>query len=341
MVQANVPTHTPQKKSKKGLIIVGCVELAVIVALVAVLIVNHYNDNSSLKQASIQTEENFSQIDKDSSVVSGQKVNIMDEKSISEESQINKNETSNTDDSQKIKNRIEYIVKNGNDIGQRWLYASTEYDSNGNEVRYLSYNEDGSIDSSTKSEYDINGNRIKWIWYFGEDIIQVYFVTDYDNNGNEIKTTMYGGDGNISLYNEYEYDSEGNKTRCTSYNEDGSIFSWDVYGYDGKGNKTVVTSYDEDGRVTDYYEYDSRGNMTKWIYTYYSEDGSADSSEGKCEYKYDYIGNILKETYYNAEDEMSYYIEHEYDSKGKETKYTRYNADGDIYSCGWYEYVYE
>ena len=51
------------------------------------------------------------------------------------------------------------------------------------------------------------------------------------------------------------------------------------------------------------------------------------------EHEYDSKGNMTKHSSYSANGELRNYIEYEYDSKGNQTKWSQYNVNGDLAVC--------
>lgn len=106
---------------------------------------------------------------------------------------------------------------------QSWM--AYEYDGNGNLVRDINYNQDGSISS--------------WQDYY------------YDENGNSTGYRAYRADGTVSAYGEYQYDDMGYPVIYTEYNEDGSKISRSEYSYDAWGSCEKEWDYYGDGDAPD------------------------------------------------------------------------------------------
>ena len=192
------------------------------------------------------------------------------------------------------------------------LKEEFEYDTAGNEVKLLSYYDDGSIDTWYENEYDNKGNRIKEVSPARDgDIIHEY-VYAHNENGDVLKVCAYV-DGSIKVYDEYEYDKGGNCTKHTEYYSDGSIYLWSEFTYDEMGNRTKDIVYN--GAGTD--------NICFWH-----------------EYEYDDMGNKTKEIRYSGNSSrISYMREWKYDEKGHLIRSTYYDDDGIIKEC--HEFVYD
>ncbi|MDE5597196.1 MAG: hypothetical protein K2J04_05135, partial [Lachnospiraceae bacterium] len=222
----------------------------------------------------------------------------------------------------------EYI--NGN------LREEYEYDATGNEVKAISYFDDGSIYTWYENEYDNKGNRIKHVSRRRNGDIAYEQIYEHNENGDVVKVCSYVG-GSISDSEECEYDKDGNCTKDTVYYRDGSIREWSEYTYDEMGNKTKEIVYRGAGTDNIYswceYEYDEKGNETKRIG--YSDEGSINY---QYEDEYDEMGNVTKETYYNEYGMIGLWEEYEYDGMGNCTSNIRYKGDGTVASKRSYEY---
>ena len=144
-------------------------------------------------------------------------------------------------------NIIKWIIYNADGSITSW--EENEYDANGNHVKHTYYNADGSIIWRYQNEYDANGYFVKTTYYNADGLIYRWDDFEYDANGHFIKWTHYNADGSIGGWQENENDANGNQIKMIYYNADGSIYSWDEYEYDAKGNRIKSTSYNADGSI--------------------------------------------------------------------------------------------
>ena len=139
---------------------------------------------------------------------------------------------------------------------------------------FYHYNEDGFIWWEEKCEYDSFGNKIMEITYEEYGRFNSRYEWEYDSFGNKITEIGYEENGSISNWCEWEYDSPENPTKetATYYNTDGSIIGRNEREYDAFGNRTREISYDADGKVKGSgwmeWERDEWGNCTKEIWYY-------------------------------------------------------------------------
>ena len=185
-----------------------------------------------------------------------------------------------------------------------------EYDENGNIVKDVILDEDGSIVNISTYEYDAAGNQIKR-GYKNESLgSEGEEISEYDTDHNLMKTTDYDEDGTIKEIYLYEYDNDM-LIKFGSYNADGSL-NWDSI-----------------------YEYDSDGKVIKEVGSL-SIDGVIYSSIE--EHEYDADGNLIK-TYFYDGDELASWKEYENNDNGKQTKCTCHGVDGSIYYIEETEYI--
>ncbi len=247
-------------------------------------------------------------------------------------------------------NKIEYedYEDYSNGVGSRSYHSTWEYDANGKELEWVSYNMNGNIVERTEREYDDFGNEIKYARYGSDgectnktiqeydergNLIRLIMYNNrgilakqeftYDNNGKEIKGLCYKGDTTITSRQEREYDENGYIVRLVDYNVDGDIFIWHEHAYDENGNQIKFVSYDGDGSINYIWEYEYDQNGREIYEKHYNSNSIITDT---LEYEYDERGNKIKETKtsYNEETEQkeSQTIdEYEYDENENMTKY--------------------
>ena len=213
--------------------------------------------------------------------------------------------------------------------------------------------EDGKLSYSKEYEYDSHGRVIKTSSYHSYGAARDYFDYKYDENDNIISThhsSNYAEDS----YGEYQYDSHRNMLQSTLY-YNGTIRQWN-YEYDTHGNLLLKTeteksesnpdviltkqechtyTYYEQGNLTQMtettgyfqytYEYDSLGNMI--LQTTYDPDKNITR---QTKYEYDKQDNLVQETAYNSDGDMIYQTKYEYDGQNNLVHQIDYDSEGDI-----------
>lgn len=182
-----------------------------------------------------------------------------------------------------------------------------EYDSHGNTLKRISYDEKGQASERIENTYDEKGNQTT---------CAVYKHQIYDEAQDSL---VYNEEGMLDFREEMEYDAAGNSVKTTRYDKDGEIIYVIEQEYDAGNHLLSETStYAEDGiaEKTEY-TYDPDGNCVSEKYSY----------GGRMEYEYDANKNQIKSTYYNENGEGSVQFEAEYDANGNEIKRIFYDLD--------------
>ncbi|MBE6683641.1 MAG: hypothetical protein E7595_05760 [Ruminococcaceae bacterium] len=190
--------------------------------------------------------------------------------------------------------------------------------------------------------YDSNGNKLKTLHTDYNGTQTTPFQAEYDENG-RIISEVYRQNGEIKWENSYEYDENG-RIISEGYRHNGEIKWKYSYEYDENGNniKTVLI---RDNKYTTYeYNYDENGNLInelrldpadkiveKTVYTY-DKNGNRIRSlnivNGNESHSYDFVygnnGKIVKNTYTTYDDDpdgiVNWSIEYTYDENGNEIK---------------------
>lgn len=184
-----------------------------------------------------------------------------------------------------------------------------QYDSAGNRIKHIIYDEKGNKDVWYEYEYDKAGRQTKVVMYSAQ-VKDNYTISifKYDSRGNKIYESSGNKDGTF-IYITYEYDDQNNlilvkknyqgKVSEKKYSGAKSSFEYDV-----KGN--VIHKVDPDGYTEEFYEYDKNGNKTQYKIT----------KQGVIQklYKYDKYGNELSEMHFNEDGnkELEYKYVYEY-----------------------------
>lgn len=177
------------------------------------------------------------------------------------------------------------------------------YDKNGNILLKLS-KEDGD-EYSYEYKYDKIGN-IKEFVLKENGIQQNKTKYSYDDNGNKIKEDMYSRNGALVGSSVYEYDEKGNNTLNVFY-YNGEERQKSVYTYDEKGNLIEDVYYEEGGEGSrEKYFYDEKGNQIEWL-SYFQGEFS-----GRYVYEYNGENQLIKEYYFEYENDTEAYYTEEY-----------------------------
>lgn len=247
------------------------------------------------------------------------------------------------------------------------LKIARGYDENGNLVREITYDRDG---SRMKYEYDPDGNLIT--------------ETSFDEQGHQTIQYTYDNTGNLIREFELEYDSEGNRIKERFFSPDSPHESIWEYEYDNDGKvikkssmddliSTYEYTYEDNDRIKriDRYElntgstgsleleYDSSGKLIQFRVREYSmnerivdfnsvagstSDVSYDITQGTIsqirEEEYDRDGTLLAIHDYDDGGEVRTSQEYEHDSRGRCIKYSTI-VHGSLEMARTYGHAYE
>lgn len=180
------------------------------------------------------------------------------------------------------------------------------------------------IDTQNKSRdvytFNTQGDVVEFVDYNENGKPWFKYVYKYDSNRNKIEVLHYNYDDNAFPKPEivkYKYDAEGNRTEYTSYNNKGSIDEKTIFKYDSYGNIIEIKVYQEDGswRETRTYRYDSNGNEIEYVYI------GRYTPNSKLTYKYNSQNKIIEQVVYTYDDINKYF------KKNNTTTY-KYNSLG-------------
>jgi len=179
-----------------------------------------------------------------------------------------------------------------------------KYDTSGNVIEYISYNEDGKVSFHNKYVNDSLGNVLIEL-----DDNNRKTVYHYDNNNNLVKESSRYWD---VLYN---YDETG-KLVETGYDwKDGKKIEMHKYFYDSNNNK--IRSEWKDTYTL--YKYDDNDNLIETIT--YKKDLPKDIVESKSQYSFNKKGDMLKSINWNKDGEIE-----------EETSFNYYYVDTNLIS---------
>ena len=177
------------------------------------------------------------------------------------------------------------------------------YDDEGNMVKQINQPvTDNEIAGTISNSYDTKGNVIEQIHYneFGKETFKS--INKFDNKGNIISSEAYdeGIKRTDNSRSEYEYDVNDNIKEIKTYNSKGQYYGKSTYQYDDRGNVIEALDYNEYDHfiykgIT---RYDAKNNEIERVG--YNADGSV-ASKSVMEYIFDDKGNwIIKRFYKNG-----------------------------------------
>ena len=184
----------------------------------------------------------------------------------------------------------------------------SQYDSNGNEIRFTHVRNDVGTVYDRENGYDEHNNEVfrhelvhDWLYDAAEDIIWYDNENEYDANGNLVKVTRRGQNGKVEQVSEHEYDKQGNRIKTTNYDADGNVKGTVEREYDKYAHMTKSVSRNKDGKVTSSIEnaYDDNGRLVHKTYK---------NGEGIVTFdnvlELDENGNVVKSTEINDPDQV-------------------------------------
>ena len=135
------------------------------------------------------------------------------------------------------------------------------------------YRDNGSI--SYQFEQNEQGQNTKYISYDDSGIMKYYEIYEYDSKGLRAKATKYTTTHDIDSFTTYEYDNKNRKTKESTYSTARVLQGYTTYEYDAQNRVSHDTTYYANGnRQWDtQHKYDADGTH-HWQTTHYKEDGS-------------------------------------------------------------------
>ena len=163
-----------------------------------------------------------------------------------------------------------------------------------------------------RTRYDENGNAVKWIVYNEDGSVKMWSADEFDEYGNITVRTMYRPDSEPEIMNrrEYEFDERGNITECRYLGESGNVLNRYRYRYeyDERGHISFSEEVDVGASLLVSrmrYEYDEQGRLA----VSYQLDGD-DRCMIRTETDYDEQGRVARERLYNSAGELSVTVEY-------------------------------
>ena len=181
---------------------------------------------------------------------------------------------------------------------------------------------------------DSSGKLRRQSSYDESGVLLWYHEFSYDEEAIRTAVTSFDGAGNETGHVDLRYNEAGQTLTGYSYVLDGTgrVCS-NEYVYDESGNLIQSKHYNPDGEIdyTIVYEYESNGNRKS---SWYDSSGEL-SMSGIVEY--DEQGRVLKDSRYDAENELIYYYRYEYDGD-KLVQYGVYEPDDQIRELWVYQF---
>lgn len=191
---------------------------------------------------------------------------------------------------------------------------------------YGERHQDGSLLSTTSWEYDEFGNPVKITTEENDTVEISEYKNTLDQDGRILRQEMYQN-GTLTSADVYTYDEKGNELthEYNWYSENEEMSDWRKYTktYNRMGELTQQTlhwNFNDEYIIWDYedelcvrqttYEAETDKIVEYWLYTY------------------DEKGNEIKQSRYDAADNLEFYTEYTWDDTGRAQTKKNYNADG-------------
>ena len=215
------------------------------------------------------------------------------------------------------------------------------YDTKGNLIQEIDYNQFGNIDSKTNQKYDNRGNSTEVAVYGSDGILQSKTVMTYNK---DTMTTIKGFNPDGTLYYanfavmKSSIEKENRVCMLTAYSsKDSTLIVGSMKStYNSKGDLIEYAEYE--GKYLKYreeYEYNEKGWKIKS--TRYKSINNNDFVALQT-FKYDVAGNLIEMMTDNP-NSSSYNI-YKYDAKGNLIEATKYSGDKTPMTLYKYSYVF-
>ncbi|NVO04268.1 MAG: hypothetical protein HXX09_16365 [Bacteroidetes bacterium] len=183
----------------------------------------------------------------------------------------------------------------------------SEYDENGNEIKEVTYTEDGEFEQMFTFQFNAENLVIEENLFFTEDEITDVKKFDYNDQDKLVKKTIHYLDDTFDVTT-YNYDDKGNLILKTTVDSDDNLEAKEVYEY-------------SNNKVSFHAKYDGDNNLIE-------------------EYKYQYneLGNAIEEEKWDIYDDKRIKYLMEYDANGNRTKILTYNSHGQLKHKSLFEY---
>lgn len=207
--------------------------------------------------------------------------------------------------------------------------------------------ETGDAGYTLEKEYDSAGNLIRETQYHADGTLGFTYLYTYDEDNRQLSETVKRADGEIWTSSESTYNSDGLLEQKTHYERGVLLMDYELHTWNADGTEagyTLYTSYDAIAEVHTF-SYQEDGTYTdtvtagKGIVLSQSTDLDGNSVQiVKTILNYDVSGQMVKQSDYDAEDQLVEYCEIKYDYRFRQTKQSWYWGDGSVYGHAEYEY---
>lgn len=205
-------------------------------------------------------------------------------------------------------NRIKFVV-----IRADGSCSVIENDSSGGVITNMEYNAEGAPIEGFRSVCDEKGNVILREWY-RDGVLDDKKGYEYHANGQIYKKVCYSADEKVNWVNEYDLNGNLVKNEDYFYREDGTLSS--LWVYDGAGKAILEKHFDVGGNVITHSEYAYYENGELKTISNYEKGAFAGKTE--FEYQYDENGRKVKEIecHYDKDGALESKAESELDENG-------------------------
>ena len=223
-----------------------------------------------------------------------------------------------------------YDYVNGKPSSKGYKSTVTKYDTKGNVIEIIDYNQEGKVISSKTYQYDNRNNRINSKMYDEQRKVKYSQEIETDASGKKIKES--GFDGNDRYNNAYTYDGSGRLIEI-KYTENNAIKERRQFKY--SGNKTEILIFNANDVLSGRQEntYNDLGLLLSEIRK--NEQGVIVNSKIM---QYDNLGNLLQETKKRANDKLDYQKTYQYDKNNRPVKEETTTTEGTVYISHEYQY---
>lgn len=217
--------------------------------------------------------------------------------------------------------------------GKEFISKKTNFDNNGLKRKILSYDADGSIESTVTCNYDKNNNLIL-TQGVNSDNTSFKETRSYDKNNNRIDLYHYLPDGTYKYKNTASYDDKGRMTELDWYWPTG-LKAKRFYSYMGE-NKIEEKEYSPKGELYYLweYKYDDDNNLIEAVQR---KPDSTILSKITCIFGND--KQLLKKSFYSGETLQNSQT-YEYDKNGLLIAKNDFNPFGKVIIKYRYQYEY-
>ena len=214
-----------------------------------------------------------------------------------------------------------YNYVDGKPSAKGYISSVTKYDTRGNVVEEINYNEKGEIISVTIQQYDSRDNKVNYERYQDNRKKMLYSQkTVYDAKGN--KTREYGYDGASMYSNTFQYDENGRLSEIR-YTVENVLVERRQMKY--SGSKTEISIFDPNNNLTFRQEntHNDKGMLVSEIKT-----GGKGNMVHSLDLQYNTSGALTEEVKKRADDKFEYQKLYQYDSENRPVREEMVNMDG-------------